>query len=57
MSDPAPNADPLVTVRDLTVQFTGGPAPMRAVNGVSFELARGEVLGVLGESGDRKSVV
>ena len=53
---PSPSAEPLVSVRDLTVAFTGGPKPVHAVNGVDFDLAPGEVLGVLGESGSGKSV-
>jgi peptide/nickel transport system ATP-binding protein len=49
-------SEPLVTVGNLSVRFTGGDRPVDAVNGVDFELARGEVLGVLGESGSGKSV-
>jgi peptide/nickel transport system ATP-binding protein len=46
---------PLVEVSDLTVTFQGTP-PVHAVNGVSFTLGHGEVLGILGESGSGKSV-
>ena len=54
MAEPA--TQPLVSVRGLTVAFTGGPRPVHAVNGVDFDLAAGEVLGVIGESGSGKSV-
>ncbi|HXP97207.1 MAG TPA: ABC transporter ATP-binding protein [Telmatospirillum sp.] len=45
----------LITVSDLTVTF-GGARPVHAVNGVSFTVGTGEVLGLLGESGCGKSV-
>ena len=46
---------PLVSVKDLSVQFTGN-RKAQALSQVSFDLAPGEVLGLLGESGSGKSV-
>ena len=48
--------DALVTIRDLHVTFTGGRAPVRAVNGVDLDVARGEAVALIGESGSGKSV-
>ena len=47
---------PVVSVRDLTVEFVTRRATLRALDRVSFDVARGEVLGVVGESGAGKSV-
>ena len=49
-------AAPLVSIRGLEVTFTGGRAPVRAVNGVDLEVARGEAIALIGESGSGKSV-
>jgi peptide/nickel transport system ATP-binding protein len=47
---------PLVEIRDLEVKFVSREATVAAVNGVSFDLMRGEVLCIIGESGSGKSV-
>ncbi len=49
-------SDPLLQVRDLVVEFPTRRGTLTAVDKVSFDIAPGEVLGVVGESGAGKSL-
>jgi peptide/nickel transport system ATP-binding protein len=53
---PPPTDEPILDVQDLRVSFATEEGIVQAVDGVSFELAGGEVLAVVGESGCGKSV-
>ena len=48
---------PLLEVDALRVEFPARGGPLAAVDGVSFSIGRGEVLGMVGESGAGKSMV
>ena len=48
--------EPVLSIRDMTVEFGTEDGVVKAVTGVNYDLFPGEILGVIGESGAGKSV-
>ncbi|MGH7335455.1 MAG: ABC transporter ATP-binding protein [Candidatus Rokuibacteriota bacterium] len=49
-------SEPVLEVRDLVVEFRSEDGPLRAVDHVSFSVDRGEIVGLVGESGAGKTL-
>lgn len=49
--------EPLIQIRDLQVEYLAGRGSVRAVDGVSLDIGKGEVVGLAGESGSGKSTI
>ena len=57
MDDKKTNNEVLLSVSDLEVVYTSAGAVVHAVNGVNFEIRRGESLGLVGETGAGKTTI
>ena len=55
--NPSAASAPMLAVRGLKKYFGHGERPVRAIDDVSFDIAKGEVLGLVGESGSGKSTI
>ena len=49
--------DPLLTIRDLSLDFETPPGPVHALRNVSLDVPRNRIVGIVGESGSGKSTI
>jgi oligopeptide transport system ATP-binding protein len=57
MTGQSPNGRALLEIKELKKYFRVGPGSLKAVDGISLEIKRGETLGLVGESGCGKTTV
>jgi peptide/nickel transport system ATP-binding protein len=56
MGATSPDGTPVLTVSNLTIEFTTPDGTLRAVDGINFEVMPGEIVALVGESGSGKTV-